>query len=64
MAFKIIAGNTYIVDAANSSEAWALFDKYINETATAEEQAKVTDQGYTSFEITGEQDGPVNSDEV
>ena len=51
MAFQVISGSTYSVNAELSTDAIAIFQKYIEGTATAEEAALVTDLGVTSYEL-------------
>ena len=59
MAFTFISGQVFSVEAATADEAWALFQKHVDGTATAEESALVSDTGVSSFEISGETGGPV-----
>ena len=56
MAFKIISGNTFEVNTELSTDAWAIFKKYVDGTATEEELALITDLGVSSFEVRHEGD--------
>lgn len=64
MAILFISGAKYAVDAANSETAQGIFEKYLAGTATAEEQALVSQVEATAFEIAGEQGGSVGSDTI
>lgn len=56
MGFKIISGNTFEVNTELSTDAWNIFQKYVNGTATEEELALITDLGVSSFEVRHEGD--------
>lgn len=56
MAFRIISGNTFEVNTELSTEAWNIFQKYVDGTATAEELALITDLGVSAFEVRHEGD--------
>lgn len=56
MSFKVISGTIYEVNAPSSTDAWELFRKFSEGTATAEEQALIVDTGTTAFELRQEGD--------
>lgn len=62
MPIKIISGTVFNVDTEVSTEAWDLFKKYSEGTATPEEAALITDTGETAFEVRVE--GEANIDGV
>lgn len=61
MAFEVISGNTYSVDTELSTDAIAIFQKYIEGTATPEEAALVTNLGVTSYELKKEGEHDVDT---
>ena len=61
MAFQVISGTTYSVNTELSTDAIAIFQKYIEGTATAEEAALVTDLGVTSYELKKEGEHDVDA---
>jgi hypothetical protein len=56
MSYKVISGSVFEVSADSSTAAWELFKKFSDGTATAEEQALITDTGTTAFELRQEGD--------
>jgi len=59
MAFKIISGTTFRVEADTADAALALFQKHVDGTTTPEEAANITDLDTTGFELQGELDGSI-----
>lgn len=59
MAIKIISGTVYSVDTELSTDAWNIFKKYSDGTATPEEIALITNTQETAFEVKVEGEAPI-----
>ena len=51
MGYKIISGTVFDVEASSSVEAWEIFARQTEGTASTEDQSKITDTGETAFEV-------------
>ena len=53
-SFRIISGNQFEVTAELSTDAIAIFGRYVDGTATAEDMAAITDLGTSAYELRAE----------
>jgi len=59
MAIEIISGNVFRVETDVTTEAAIIFGKYVDGTATPEEEAMISATGESAFEVKREGDHDV-----